>query len=614
MIKALAAGLSLMLLGLLAATFYMGWRCGQLAWWPFQVHQWYLSCAAWSPQYQFHSMMIFLAFSLAGGLAGAFFRRGSKDRKKFGSEAWATLDDVIKAGLIMKPGQRSKVIRVIGKFGKHILTYTGKAHLLVFMGNRSGKGRGIGVPTALSFADAITFHDPKGELFWGDPTAEFAFPGTAGFRAALGHRVVYFNPTDPRSARYNPLLGIRKGRHEIRDLQSLIVILFGGAPRDFWEKGGSRLLMAIGLHILYAEPNSEKNLAGMGRFLDLGDDGLLRVIAANAHPKAAQAARSFFPGGIGSDDAEKTKGMRAGLYVTARNFLNPFDDETVEEVTSGLSHFEPADLVRHEKPTDLYLVMPASDQELDSIILSLIISQILRELMGPRLDTTVGGHLKKHKVLLFLDEVAALGKMGDFAKKLPQMPGHGISALLIYQSSKQLNVTFGTDSGISENFDATIAAATSDEGTAKWLSSMAGNVSEREVVVSRSKPAGALLGGTITTSEREIFRPLLDSGDVFQLSEDDEYIFRKSHKPIQCKKLKYYEEEVFQNRLLPAPPIGDGDGNYPGLTPIPSPWWGLSVSPELLTSTESIGDIPDPDGLDFNPDDWMQQLETEAAQ
>src|SRR4051794_17158616 len=142
-IKAIAAGLSMMLLGLLAATGYMGWRCGQLAWWPFQTHRWYLSCAAWSPPYQFHSMMIFLGFALAGGLAAAFFRRGQTVKVEFGASKWAGLDDVIAAALIMKQGQRSKLTRVLGKFADQFITYIGDAHVIVCGGNRSGKGRGL---------------------------------------------------------------------------------------------------------------------------------------------------------------------------------------------------------------------------------------------------------------------------------------------------------------------------------------------------------------------------------------------------------------------------------------------------------------------------------------
>src|SRR4051794_35368237 len=123
MIKAMVAGLSLMLLGLLAATFYMGWRCGQLPWWPFQVHRWYLACATHAPQYQFHSTVIFLSFSLAGGLISAFFQRGAKVANEFGASKWSTLADVKAAELIMQPGQRSRMIHVLGRFAGHFLTY-----------------------------------------------------------------------------------------------------------------------------------------------------------------------------------------------------------------------------------------------------------------------------------------------------------------------------------------------------------------------------------------------------------------------------------------------------------------------------------------------------------
>jgi type IV secretion system protein VirD4 len=361
------------------------------------------------------------------------------------------------------------------------------------------------------------------------------------------------------------------------------------------------MVQAIGLHILYAEPDSEKCLAGMGRFLDLGDAGLERIIQVNAHPFATQVAKSFFPSGQGSRDAEKVKGMRSGLYWTARNLLNPFDDATVQEVTSGLSDFEPADLVRHDVPTDLYLLMPAGDQDQDSVIISLIISQILRELMGPELDKTVSGYQKKHNVLLFLDEVAALGTMGDFGKKLPQMPGYGITALLIYQSIKQVAVTFGPASGITENFDVIVAGASTDEDTARWLSALVGTATEREKVVSRSRPAGALFGGVETTSERETYRPVMDTGAVFEIPEDEQLVFKKSHRPIWAKKLRYDEEDVFRDRLLPPPPIGDGTGHYPGLNLIESPWWGLRYSnTEAADPAEETAD----DDLDTDNAFW----------
>jgi type IV secretion system protein VirD4 len=249
-IKAIAAGLAVLLLGALASIGYLAWSCGTVAW--FRTHTWIVQCMARNPDRQMHALLIFLAFALVAGLVANFCRRDAQARKVFGASRWATLEDVIAAGLVMMPGQRSRTIRVLGKFADRIITYTGDAHTLVCGGNRSGKGRGIAVPTALSLACSVVFHDSKGEFMFGDP--KHGFPGTSGFRARLGHKVIYFNPKDRRSARYNPLLMVRKGDHEVADMQRLILTLMGRAPKDFWEKGGGRMMLAIGLHILRWTP------------------------------------------------------------------------------------------------------------------------------------------------------------------------------------------------------------------------------------------------------------------------------------------------------------------------------------------------------------------------
>jgi|SRR4051812_41665301 type IV secretion system protein VirD4 len=126
-IKAVAAGLAVLVLGALASTGYLAWFCGYVAWWPFKTHQWLLYCMTRNPDRQMHALFIFLGFALAAGLVANFCRREAKKEKEFGASKWATLDDVIAAGLIMQPGQRSKLIHVLGKFAGHFLTYIGDA-------------------------------------------------------------------------------------------------------------------------------------------------------------------------------------------------------------------------------------------------------------------------------------------------------------------------------------------------------------------------------------------------------------------------------------------------------------------------------------------------------
>jgi type IV secretion system protein VirD4 len=77
-------------------------------------------------------------------------------------------------------------------------------------------------------------------------------------------------------------------------------------------------------------------------------------------------------------------------------------------------------------------------------------------------------------------------------------------------------------------------------------------------------------------------------------------VFVNGCKPIKASKLRYDREPVFRDRLLPAPRIGDGKGGYPGLTDIPSPWWGLSVQTKPTrppkqppAAPEWVDDVPD---------------------
>ena len=71
---------------------------------------------------------------------------------------------------------------------------------MAFAPTRSGKGVGLVVPTLLSWTGSAVVHDIKGENW----------QLTAGWRARFSHCLL-FNPTDLASARYNPLLEVRRG-------------------------------------------------------------------------------------------------------------------------------------------------------------------------------------------------------------------------------------------------------------------------------------------------------------------------------------------------------------------------------------------------------------------
>jgi type IV secretion system protein VirD4 len=178
--------------------------------------------------------------------------REAREVTTYGSARWATPREVQSAGLIGRDGV------VLGRYHGNYLRHDGPEHVLCFAPTRSGKGVGLVVPTLLTWPGSAIVHDIKGENFG----------LTAGWRTRFG-RVLRFDPTDASSDAYNPLLEVRRGPWEVRDVQNIADILVDpeGAleKRNHWEKTSHALLVGAILHVLYAE--ADKTLAGVAGFL-----------------------------------------------------------------------------------------------------------------------------------------------------------------------------------------------------------------------------------------------------------------------------------------------------------------------------------------------------------
>src|SRR3546814_776816 len=161
------------------------------------------------------------------------------------SARWANSEDVVAAGLRAASGI------FLGRFDGGYLRHAGPEHVMAFAPTRSGKGVGLIVPTLLSWPHSVVVHDIKGE-HW---------QLTSGWRSRFSH-CLYFNPVDARSAAYNPLLEVRRGAQEVRDVQNIADLLVDpeGAleRRSHWEKTSHALLVGTILHVLYAEPDKDR--------------------------------------------------------------------------------------------------------------------------------------------------------------------------------------------------------------------------------------------------------------------------------------------------------------------------------------------------------------------
>ena len=483
---------------------------GAPVYYPWRLFQWWYFYNAYAPNIFLRGGAIAACSGLASAgaaIAASVWRsRQSKLVTTYGSARWASKDEVADAGLLKPAGV------FLGRHGTDYLRHDGPEHVMAFAPTRSGKGVGLVVPTLLAWPGSAVIHDIKGENW----------QLTAGWRARFSHCLL-FNPTDTRSAAYNPLLEVRRGQHEVRDVQNIADILVDpeGAleRRNHWEKTSHALLVGAILHVLYAE--ADKTLRGVANFLSDPARAFETTLHAmmttphlsdGPHPVVASAAREVL---------NKSENERSGVLSTAMSFLGLYRDPTVAAVTSRCD-WRIADLIDGEHPVSLYLVVPPSDISRTKPLIRLLLNQI-----GRRLTESLDGSdgiARRHRLLLMLDEFPALGRLDFFESALAFMAGYGLRAFLIAQSLNQIDKAYGPNHAILDNCHVRIAFATNDERTAKRISDALGTATELRAQRNYAGHRLAPWLGHLMVSRQETARPLVTPGEVMQLPPEQELV------------------------------------------------------------------------------------------
>ena len=423
--------------------------------------------------------------------------------------------------------------------------------------------------------------------------AQFAYQlrlGPSWFE--LGGVPVYFP--------WRPLLAVRKGASEVRDVQNIADILVDpeGAleRRNHWEKTSHSLLVGTILHVLYAE--EEKTLARVAAFLSdpsRSFERTLRIMMSTnhlgaedkpeVHPVVAQAARELF---------NKSENERSGVLSTAMSFLGLYRDPTVAR-TTGACDWRIADLMEADRPVSLYLTIPPSDISRTKPLVRLVLNQIGRRLTE-RLDGEDG---RRHRLLMMLDEFPALGRLDFFETALAFVAGYGVRAFLIAQSLNQIAKAYGEHNSILDNCHVRVAFATNDERTAKRISDALGTATELRAQRNYAGHRLAPWLAHVMVSRQETARALMTPGEVMQLPADEEIVMVSGASPIRAQKLRYYEDGNFADRVLPPPAIA-ATGEYADRPPArPDDWSGAIRGPHAGLETpwsELVTGAADDDG------------------
>ncbi|MDK1494269.1 conjugal transfer protein TraG [Sinorhizobium sp. 7-81] len=480
--------------------------------------------------------------AIAAAIAMSIWRaREAKDVHTYGSARWAEREEIEKAGLLGDDGV------VLGRYDDAYLRHDGAEHVLCFAPTRSGKGVGLVVPTLLTWPGSAIVHDIKGENW----------ELTAGFRARHG-RVLLFDPTNPNSAAYNPLLEVRRGEWEVRDVQNVADVLVDPEgsleKRNHWEHTSHSLLVGAILPVLDAE--KDKTLAGVAAFLSDPRRPIESTLAAmmttphlgpkGPHPVIASAARELL---------NKSDNERSGVLSTAMSFLGLYRDPVVATVTRRCD-WRIADIVGGEQPATLYLVVPPSDISRTKPLVRLVLNQI-----GRRLTEDLHARERRHRMLMMLDEFPALGRLDFFESALAFMAGYGIKAFLIAQSLNQIEKAYGPNNSVLDNCHVRVSFATNDERTAKRVSDSLGTATEMRAMQNYAGHRLAPWLSHLMVSRSETARPLLTPGEVMQLPPDDEIVMMAGIPPIRTRKARYYEDARLTERVMSAPTSGEGTEN-----------------------------------------------------
>jgi type IV secretion system protein VirD4 len=528
-----------------------------------------------------------------------------------GSARWAGDAEVTETGLVTSRSgvyvggwydSKAQMIRY--------LRHNGPEHILAFAPTRSGKGVGLVIPTLLAWPESAVIYDIKGEN-WAK---------TAGFRSQQGHLCFKFSPVeDGTSSRFNPLAEMRlftpRDVSDAQNVADMIVRTGGDSPQErYWQDAAASIVTGMILHVCYAARRDGKtaclaDLAGAFTRPGTSFDATLVQLLSYQHDPGKQHGWTL-PGGISTathpvvrtkaqEMLDKGEKDRSGVLSMAQTALTLFSDPLVANNTAA-SDFTIQDLVNHEKPVSLYLVVPPSDKIRLRPLIRLVFTMIVNRLTE-RMDFQGTSQLHNlHRLLFLIDEFPSLHRMELFADALSYMAGYGLKAYLIAQDICQIIEEYGPNQSLVSNCHIRIAYAPNNFETAELLSRMTGQRTVERAAISYSGNNTAAVLPHVNASVENIERPLLTPDEVMRIkpatkegegsderivAPGDMLVFVSGHHAIYGMQMLYFMDPELQRRAaIPAP---TGMYTIQNAKAVPQP--PISRAANLLSAPE-----PDP--------------------
>ena len=530
-----------------------------------------------------------------------------------GDARFASAREIRKAGLTGNRGI------IVGKKGSGYLMFDGSQHVLLSAPTRSGKGVSVVIPNLLTWPESCVVLDIKRENW----------DITSGYRRKYGQRCYLFNPgaSDGRTHRYNPLGYISEDPGKrIDDIQKIANMIFpdvqGTDP--IWTATPRSLFLGVVLFLLES-PGKPVTLGQVLRETLTDGDG------KDYFDKAAKDRRDCGNGlsgacvrGLQSYTSIASENTRSGIMTSFRSRLELWMNPAIDAATSE-NDFDLRDL--RKRKMSIFIGITPDNLERMAPLINLFFQQLVdlntRELPSQNPDL-------KYTCLLLMDEFTSMGKVNILSKGISFIAGYGLRMMPIIQSPAQLTDVYGREAAetfrTNHALNIVFPPKASETESARDISEWLGYTTTKSASKSRNTEIFKRRNSSESVSDQR--RALLLPQEITSLGEEAELIVLENVLPIQAKKVRYFADAKFMDRLKEvSPSLSTIGGRLPtkkemddamraGELAAPVPLLSINEYQDVIASAEgSIEQVSSGTNLHhaFIPDDYPRISEINFA-